>query len=404
MKRMAWAVALVGFFSGIALAIVQNKVPPCITSLMDIFSLNMATAGWLSSIFSVTAMIIALPAALLLRKFGPKASGLLALASAMIGSMVGILSSSVSVLMLSRIIEGIGVGLIAVIVPSLISMWFPSEKRGLPMGIWGSWQMVAQATTFFLGSNLTLKYGWHGLWWFGLIITTIAALLYALIVKSPPLEANYADVEAKNIPMLEAFKTKSIWLLGGAMCFTCIACFGFATWIAVYWSETFAWDIEKANHYVSLIYTLEIPFVVAVGWLLDRVKNRKRIGVLATLIYCVLIFISFQMKSPSSIMVFVIIYPIFEGALFTIYWTLAPQTVKKPELAGVAIAIIGTLSNLGIAIGPPLAGAIANAYGWGTVAIELALAAVVTVILFSMTKIYPQKAVDQPLTITMDTI
>lgn len=388
MKRKAWTVMLIAFLAGIALAYVQNKIPPVITTVMDVFQLNMATAGWLSSIFNVMGLVTAIPAAFILSKLGPKKCGLIALLCAVLGSLIGVFSSTISVLLISRIVEGIGLGVIAVVAPALISMWFPPEKRGLPMGIWGAWQMVAQAAAFFLGEYLTKSFGWQGMWWFGIALCALAFILYGLKVASPPAEANYADVESTNVNIWEGFKSLSVWFMFGNAFFFCIGCFGWCTWTAPFWSETFGWDIGKANAYVGYVYLLEIPFVMVIGWILDKVKDRKKFGIVMAAIYALVLFISFRMKSPQFIIPFIILYPIFEGTICTVFWTITPQTVKKPELAGVALAILVMGMNLGMVFGPPITGAVIEAYGWVAGTIPLTIAGILSVVCLAMAKIY----------------
>ncbi len=95
---------------------------------------------------------MALPAAMIIKRFGPKA-GVAALAFAIVGSLIGLATDNVGVLIVSRVVEGTGIGIIAVLAPTLISMWFPPEKRGLPMGLWGSWMMVSQTILFFCAAR-----------------------------------------------------------------------------------------------------------------------------------------------------------------------------------------------------------------------------------------------------------
>ncbi len=185
-KRTAWIVTLVVFVAGVSLAFAQNKVAPIIPEVMNVFDISMASAGWLSSVFSVVALFTSLPAAFILARLGPRKCGIIALVCAVIGCFIGIFAGSIEVLMVSRIIEGIGVGIISVVAPALISMWFPAQKRGLPMGVWGAWQMAAQSLTFFVGDRLTMMFGWQGLWYLSMVILAISLVLYILQVKSPP--------------------------------------------------------------------------------------------------------------------------------------------------------------------------------------------------------------------------
>lgn len=388
-KRTAWIVTLVVFVAGVSLAFAQNKVAPIIPEVMNVFDISMASAGWLSSVFSVVALFTSLPAAFILARLGPRKCGIIALVCAVIGCFIGIFAGSIEVLMVSRIIEGIGVGIISVVAPALISMWFPAQKRGLPMGVWGAWQMAAQSLTFFVGDRLTMMFGWQGLWYLSMVILAISLVLYILQVKSPPASYNHADIENRSYSMREGLKVPSVWFVGlSTMCFT-FACFGFANWIASYWVDTFGWTVAEANGYVSFIYFIEIFLAILVGLCLNYVKNRKRIAQIAYLLYAVILFFCFRMEDPSLIILFCVVYALVEGAIPTAFWTLIAQTVPKPELAGISIGVLGMLQNLGMLLGPPITGFTIEHFGWNLGSMPMVAASILGLILFCFAKIYP---------------
>ena len=140
--RKAWAVMLAAYLAGVAIALNQSKVPPAMQVLLQSLHMDMTTGGWLMSAFAVAGIVLGIPAAFVLAKLGPKLSGLIALGCTFVGSIVGALATGPAILLSGRVIEGIGLGLITVIAPAVISMWFPPEKRGTPMGIWASWVPV----------------------------------------------------------------------------------------------------------------------------------------------------------------------------------------------------------------------------------------------------------------------
>ncbi|MDR2108675.1 MAG: MFS transporter, partial [Coriobacteriales bacterium] len=268
----AWLVCLIAIFGGIALALVQNKISPIITVLMEVFNINMSTAGILSTIFTFIGLIMALPAAMILKRFGPKRSGLAALLFAVLGSVVGLLTENIAVLIASRVIEGTGIGIIAVLAPTLISMWFPPEKRGLPMGIWGSWMMVSQAVLFFLGAPITHALGWQGMWMLGLVACIIAAVLFLLFVKSPPVGQSNADVESSDVKILEGIKSFSSFTLAlAAACFT-FCSFTFVSWVSAYWGTVTTWSVEEIGRWVAILYLVEMVYAWIIGGILNKVK------------------------------------------------------------------------------------------------------------------------------------
>lgn len=391
MRRRAWIVMLVAFFAGIALAWAQNKVPPVINEVQESLSISMTAAGWLSSIFCVTGIVMALPAAAFVNKLGLKKSGAIALLVTIIGNVIGLIAPNTGILMFSRLLEGLGVGLISVLAPTIISMWFAPAKRGLPMGIWGSWQMVAQAFTFLLAGGLTVSMGWKGMWWFGLILLAVATVLYVWKVVSPPPAYNHADVEEAGVNIFEAFKHRSVWMICIVAFLFCVACFGWVTWVATYWSSQLGLDINFANSIVGYIYMFEILVVVVEGWILDRIKSRKTFGVVMSLLYGLLLFVAFRFPSTAWILPFAIIYPILEGAICTTFWTIAPQTTPKPALASAALAVMVMGMNLGMVVGPPLIGYVVENIGWQVATIPMAVTGLLCGLFFALTQLYNDK-------------
>ena len=83
------------------------------------------------SVFALTGLILSLPAGILLQNYGPKKLGLVALGCLALGAVMGALAKEPGMLLFSRVIEGSGMGLIAVVAPAVIAMWFPPEKQGI---------------------------------------------------------------------------------------------------------------------------------------------------------------------------------------------------------------------------------------------------------------------------------
>lgn len=387
-SKKAWIVAFSTIFAGIALALVQNKVAPCMTTLMTAFDIDMVTAGWLSSLFSLVGIVVAIPASIILNKVGPKRGGTIALICAIIGSLIGVFTNNAAVLMASRIVEGIGVGLIAVIGPSLIAMWFPEAKRGLPMSIWGAYQMGAQAVMFFLGGFLTTGFGWQGMWWFALAACVVALAFYILCVKSPRPEDSYADVESEDVSIVEGMKSVSTWIASLATMLFCIGCFGFVNWIATCWSQLYNWSEGEANMWVGFFSIGGVIAAVLIGALLNRISNRKRFGIIALVVYGVTSLIGMSMPVPTFIALFVVVYSFADAGFPSVLWTLTAQTIKKPQLAGVAMGVVCVGFNLGILLGPPLTGAVIEAFGWTGASIFICAACVLGAITLNFVKLY----------------
>ncbi len=387
-RRRSWVILLTVFTAGVALAWMQNKVIPLVSVFVEAYDTDLSTVGWLSSIFCVMGVVTAIPAAMILMKIGPKYCGLIALGSAAIGAVLGIFAESIVVMMISRVIEGIGVGIISVAAPSVISMWFPEEKRGLPMGIWGSWQMVGQSLVFFLAVDIMTGFGWKGMWGTGILLCAAAFILYAVKVKKPPEEHNYANIEAST-KLAGGLKAPSVWLMGAAGFLFCCCCFGWITWIAIYWTDTFLVSEAQINLYLAYMFVLEIPLVIGIGWMFDKFQSkRKLMGFVGSLIYAALLLTGYMLKNASFLIPYIIAYPLFEGVVATYLWTSTPQTVSNPRDTGTALAVLAACMNLGSVIGPPLIGIVIGRFGYEIAGWPLAVMMIAAALLVLITKIY----------------
>ena len=372
MKSNAWSVALASVLAGIAIAIIQNKVVPCISVIQESFSIGAGTAGWLSSVFCVMGIVMAFPGAIIVEKIGLKRTGLLSLLFGVVGTLLGLTAESIIVLMLSRVIEGMGAGLIAIVVPSLISLWFTPEKRGLPMSLWSPWQIVAQALCFFFGMSLTTAFGWKGVWTAGGAIALIAAIVFALLVHLPERGQCISDTEAtvEKIPLSDGLKDRPVWLICFAMLLFTLGNFGFVTWVASAWSEQFLLPLDTTNRYISLMYILALPISVGFGFILNH-ADHKKLCVISYALYSFVSAAAFLLPNAKWIIPYIIVYPFFESAVCAAMWTIVPEAVKDSRYVAVAMALFGLLQNVGMLLGPPLAGAVKDAFGTSAIALPV---------------------------------
>ncbi|MGB9522037.1 MAG: MFS transporter, partial [Anaerolineales bacterium] len=130
----AWIILAVVYFASIAAPLNQYKPPPIMPILMQQLHINLTEAGFLMSSIALTGMILALPGGVILQKYGSKKSGLLALGCLLVGTILGAIAQSFPLLAFSRIIEGIGAGLIGVVAPATLAQWFPADRLGVAMG------------------------------------------------------------------------------------------------------------------------------------------------------------------------------------------------------------------------------------------------------------------------------
>lgn len=391
--KKPWIVLISVFVVGVAIAWGQNKIMPIIPVLMQQLGVTAQTAGWISSMSGVLGIVLALPTAGIVRKFGARNMGFAAIATSVIGAFIGLFSPNQAVLLLSRVIEGFGVGVIGVIAPSIISMWFPIEKRGLPMGIWSAWQIVAVAGTYvFTGLILGPEVQWKNMYYVGLALFVIAIVLFAVFVREPKEgEPNYADVTDDSLPLLSCLKSPSLYIIGIIGIGFGIAIGVFCAWMPTYWDQLGIMPLLQGNAYIGYIYIGEIFACIFGGVLLNKVKHRKKFAAVIGVLYAIVLFAAYHITTHAAAVAICFGYFLFEGIFVASMWTLVPQTVKDPRLVAGAVAVFTMFNNFGMMLGSPISGAILDATamtGWGYLAIFAGVCQLIAAICFWVMKLY----------------
>jgi predicted MFS family arabinose efflux permease len=358
----AWLVMAVVFFASVAITVNQFKVPPVLQILMADMGVGFVTGGWLMSLFAVAGVLLAIPGALLLARVGFKVSGLLALACCMAGAALGAVAANAPMLLAGRMIEGISAGLMGVTAPATISAWFGPRERGLPLGIWAAWVPVGSVIAFNVAHPLQTAFGWQAVWWFGLGLTLLAFLLYAMVVSDPPGAGQSAGSPA--VPWTRGLVSVPTWLLAlafGAFAFSLLS---YNTWIPTFLTGTLTIEPATASFYASLIFLAAIPGNVVAGWAINRVHTRYGLLVGVYLISCVLFAGTFRLWQPTVIVLYLLALGFVTNFIPTLAFTLAPEAVGHPSLAGISLAMMSMGANAGVLVGPPILGALIEAWGW----------------------------------------
>ncbi len=174
----------------------------------------------------------------IIRKFGYRITGIAALVFCLVGGIIGFFAPNEFVLLFSRIVEGFGIGLIAVMAPALTSAWFPVEKRSAPMGIWSTWQAVVVACVFlFTGNIIGPDVAWKNMVLIGIVIAAVALVAFIAVVRAPAPENDFGEIDEEQVSILEVFKNPNAWFITLLFFAFGIACMALVAWLSVFWGQ-----------------------------------------------------------------------------------------------------------------------------------------------------------------------
>jgi len=340
----AWVILVVVYFASVVAPFIQFKIPPIMPLLMQEFGIDLTRAGLLMSSIALIGLLLALPTSILLQRFGPKITLVVSLALMALGAGVGALSTTFAALLGSRVIEGMGIGLMGIAAPATIAMWFPPERRGTPMGIWATWVPVGFVLIYNIAPTMVVSLGWQSIWWLGAGFAVLMMVACGLLIRRSPMQ-DQMDQQAEPTPGLKhALANRNVWLL--ALEFGCMsfAMLGVATYYPTFLSEVRGYPLGQAAFLASL-GTLVILFSApAAGLLADRIGSLRLVFALPFLGAAVLFLFPFKVTGW-QIVVFMILQGLSIGAIPTATFAATPEVMQRPEWAGLGLAISRRLAR-----------------------------------------------------------
>jgi SP family xylose:H+ symportor-like MFS transporter len=161
------------------------------------FELDAAMKGWVVGSALLGCLVGALSAGYITTKIGRKAaliiSALLFTISALGSGLPAFMQQSVTLLVVFRIIGGLGIGLASMAAPTYIAEISPKDKRGILVSFYQlavvTGFFVVFLATYYIGEGNTpqenIESGWRWMFWSELIPCSIFLILTFFIPRSP---------------------------------------------------------------------------------------------------------------------------------------------------------------------------------------------------------------------------
>jgi len=137
----------------------------------------------LAAYFIVYALML-WPGGMLVDSAGPRRVALSGLFVFGAGACAGALAGDPRVLLLSRIVQGAGAGLVSPAALAGAVSGFPAERRGTALGIWGAGSGAANLVGPLLGGGLTVLIGWRAVWWALVPLAVLSATAVHLLMPA----------------------------------------------------------------------------------------------------------------------------------------------------------------------------------------------------------------------------
>lgn len=248
---------------------------------MSSFQVGAVGFATISAFFFYAYAPMQIPAGMLFDRYGPRLLISLALMACSIGCVIFTLSSSSMIASLGRFFIGFGSAFSFIGILILVARWFPASQFALYVGIA---QLLASVGAISGESPLaimTAKIGWQTCMYGLAVLGAVLAIAVWLIVQDAPEGAHIQQPKRGTFAkewarLLKVGRDRQTWW---------IAIYSFCSWAPI---TVFAglWVVPYLQHvyHMSVIEAAQLSALIwlgvgmgspVVGWLSDKVQNRR---------------------------------------------------------------------------------------------------------------------------------
>jgi len=174
------ATTLIASVTVIMNASLQNVAVP---QYIEEFQIPVISAQWIISLFSLSMLIALTVAPFFAKKYGYKAVFLGGIVLLTLGAFIGGFAPSFEAMLVARILQGLGGGLITPISLVLLREHFGIENQGFAMGLWSFSNMLAPAAGPTVGGIILEVSSWHYLFFANIPVIIFCIIATVLFIK-----------------------------------------------------------------------------------------------------------------------------------------------------------------------------------------------------------------------------
>ncbi len=373
-----WVILIMGtlvVFGALGLARFGYSV--ILPSMQAGLGLNNQQAGGLATANLIGYVIFSAAGGALSSRYGPRRVIALGLVVAGLGMLLTGLASNFLTAATWRLLTGIGTGASNVPVMGLLAAWFVARRRGLASGIAVAGSSIGLIVVGPLVPRILAAYGasgWRQSWFLFGAITLVLAVLAYLVLRDRPGEAGLHAVgdETRTVAPRPApggsglqwgrvYRSVPVWHLG-----LVYIAFGFSY---IIYMTFFAKALigqggystgQAGNLFMVMGWTTTLSGLIW-GTVSDH-TGRKRAMILVYLIQTVAYALFALWQTPAGFTLSAILFGLTAWSLPAIMAATCGD-VLGPRLAPAALGFITIFFGLGQALGPVVAGGMADAAG-----------------------------------------
>lgn len=225
------------------------------------------TVAWALTAYFAAYAVALFPGGRLTDKIGSRSVALAGLALFALGALIGALAQDFTVLVISRVIQGAGAGLVSPASLAGAISGFPPERRGSALGIWGAASGASNLIGPALGGLLVVLSGWRACWWALIPLSAIA--IYAVWRNVP------GTVHYDETPDIEELRKRVVAAAATVALLTFTVMIGAFFLAQQYLQDVSGYSALEAGAVLMVVALLVAASAPVAGKLSDQVGERR---------------------------------------------------------------------------------------------------------------------------------
>ncbi|MGP4119489.1 MFS transporter [Psychrobacter aquimaris] len=237
-------VLLTLLLGGTVISFSNSALNPAIPVFMSVFAVDIVMGGWVLNAYILSMSVGLMLSGYLNKQFAFKTLYSLAIIGFMLGSVIGMLAPSMTMVIVARAVQGLSGGLIIPLSIGMLYQIYPQHRHGRVMALWGIVIMMSLAFGPLIGAYLVEQFAWWTLFAVTLPLSALVMIMVWLFL--PDIHAPKASSTFDVI----GFGSLLVWLLA------------LMTWLSTLKADFYA----SLNSMVGTSLLAAVFFLSFAGW------------------------------------------------------------------------------------------------------------------------------------------
>ena len=167
--------------SGIASSVLSTAMTTALPNVVEYFGISTSVGQWITSGYSLAMGMIMPLTAFLITRFPTKRLYLTGIGMFIIGLLVSIFAGNFAVMMVGRVLQACGNGVLMTAAQVVIMTIYPIQKRGTMMGTYGLATTAAPVVAPTIAGLMIDAFGWKSIFYVSLVIMILSFLISSIV-------------------------------------------------------------------------------------------------------------------------------------------------------------------------------------------------------------------------------